>query len=213
VTALRHGKTIVYSGLLLGATAISLRTLRTNMLSAFAAVTAERTMSIAPHASVGGPAWTFNARCTGLDIPEHQTVGWSALPTPYQRDYTLTLRCSDGRIYSVANAVSVTHATAAAVTNSGTAPADPVVTVAGASGTVTLTDGTHTLTFANTPSGSLVVDFAARTAKVGSTPVKLVVASSDWWDSFVDGIAPGASVSVTQTGGSSVNVAFTPSVW
>lgn len=168
-------------------------------------------MSVAAHADLGGLTGTFTARALALTMDEVQAT------TLWRRPFALSLRLPDPRVYFPSLAVDVTHATAAAVTNSGTAPADPVITIESVSaGTVSITDGTRDLVFTVAPAeagGDLIVDFAARTAKVGTAHVELVVADSDWWDSFVDGIAPGATVTVTQAGGTSVQVQFTPATW
>jgi hypothetical protein len=197
------GKTVVYTGEIRGASLPLMRFTRTQMLAAFSDLR-PGTMELLVHADVGGPTGTFTADVLELDPPEVQSSNY------YRRSFTLGLRLSDPRVYFPSLAVDVTGS---AVTNNGTAPADPVITIAGASGAVVVTDGTRTLTFADVPSGTLVIDFAARTAKVGTVHANLVVASSDWWDANVDGIAPGATVTVTQTGGSSARVQFTPAVW
>jgi hypothetical protein len=88
-------------------------------------------------------------------------------------------------------------------------PVDPVIHIAAASGTVTVSDGTHTLTFRNCPSGTLDIDFRSAPPRSAATPSS----SSpplDWWDSHVPGIAGGATVTITQTGGTSVRVTFVP---
>lgn len=159
-----------------------------------------------PFADVASPTWQYTAKTLSAIIPDT----WAKLR--FTREFTLMLRMSDPRFYVPAAAVDVTG-DPAVVTNLGDAPADPVITIAGASGDVTVTDGTHTLTFRNCPSGSLVLDFAEHTAMVGSAHVELVPADSDWWDSFVDGIEGGAAVTIAQTGGSSVRVQFTPGSW
>jgi hypothetical protein len=161
-------------------------------------------MELLVHASAGGPAGMFTADVLELDPPEVQASNY------YRRSFTLGMRLSDPRIYFPSLAVDETDA---AVTNPGTAPADPVITIAGVSGDVTVTDGTRTLTFRSAPAGDLVIDFGARTAKSAGYHVEVVTAYSDWWDANVDGIAPGATVTITQTGGTSAQVQFTPAVW
>lgn len=199
------GKTVVYEGELRAATVPLLRQQRTALLAAFANLAHDGYMELIPDAVAGGPTAVFFARVLQLDPPEEQTSRY------FRRDFTLALRLGDPRIYYPSLAVDET-ASPATVTNPGSAPSDPILTVAGASGTVTVSNGASTLKFRNCPSGSLVIDFGARSAKVGSTPVELVVADSDWWDSHVAGIPPGVST-ISQTGGSSVRVQFTPATW
>jgi hypothetical protein len=201
------GKTIVIEGEARSESLAGLRSMCRAMRGAFSVTSVEGVMAIAPNAALGGPTGGLNCRPIALQMDEVQaTHAW-------RRPFILSLRASDPRVYFPDLAVDESDASAAVVTNDGSAPADPVVTITGASGDVTLTDGTRVLTFTDVPSGTLVVDFAARTAKVGSAHAPLVVADSDWWDSFVDGIAPGATVTITQTGGSGVQVQFFPAVW
>lgn len=201
------GKTLVLEGEARSLTLPGLRSMSRGLRAAFAPSLVEGVMSIAPNVAVGGPTAGINCRPIALQMDEAQATSY------WRRPFILSLRASDPRVYFPALAVDESDASAALVTNDGSAPADPVVTITGASGDVTLTDGTRVLTFTDVPSGTLVVDFAARTAKVGSAHAPLVVADSDWWDSFVDGIAPGATVTITQTGGSGVQVEFIPAVW
>jgi hypothetical protein len=167
-------------------------------------------MDIIPQVPGGdsSPTGRYFARLVSLVIP-NEIISEGGL----RRRFTLTLEMSDPRFYFPALAVDATSIYPLSVTNPGSAPVEPVITVAAAAGTVTVSDGTHTLTFRNCPSGSLVIDFRNHSAKVGSTPVELVAASSTWWDSHVDGIAGGATVTITQTGGTGVRVQFTPASW
>lgn len=201
------GKTVTYEGEIKASSVPVLRELRTAMLAAFADTVNEGYMDLLPQSADSSPAGRFYGKVLALDPPEE--LGG---PKGFDRAFTLSFRLSNPRIFFPDLAVDVTG-NPAAVTNTGSAPAEPVITVAGAAGTVTLTDGTRLLTFLGVPSGALVVDFAARTAKVGTTCCELDVANSDWWDPFVDGIAAGAAVSIAQTGGTGVQVQFTPATW
>ncbi|MGZ6587110.1 MAG: hypothetical protein ACXVHX_22705 [Solirubrobacteraceae bacterium] len=202
------GKTVTYEGEILASTVAVLRNARTLMLADFSDTVSEGYMDLLPQTSDDSPVGRFYAKVLSLDIDDDVTNDGSL----FRRAYSLALRLGDPRIYYPALAVDVSG-NPASVTNSGSAPVDPTVTVSGASGDVTISDGTHVLTFANVPSGSLVVNFANRTAKVGTTHAELVVASSDWWDRFTDGISAGATVSIAQTGGTGVRVQFTPATW
>lgn len=201
----QRGKPVVYDCTLIAGSVLSGHVLRSATIAGFAYNDGFGYMDLLPHDDAGGPTGRFYAQVMQLDPPEEITS------RRFERDFLLGLQLPDPRIYFPELAVDVTG-NPAAVDNTGTAPVDPVITVAGASGDVEITDGTHTLTFRNVPSGSLVIDFAARTAKVGATHCELVVADSDWWDSFVYGIEPG-SHSIAQTGGTGVEVEFTPAVW
>jgi hypothetical protein len=202
------GKTVIYEGQIQGSSTVSLRSQRTALIAAFADTVSEGYMDILPQVGDDSPVARFYADVMQLDPPEEIT----SVFTPFNRTYLLGLQLNDPRIYFPDLAVDETG-NPAAVTNTGNAPADPVITIAGASGDVVVEDGTHTLTFTNVPSGSLVIDFGAHSAKVGDAYAELVVSASDWWDSFVYGIAGGASVSIAQTGGTGVRVQFTPADW
>lgn len=200
------GKTVVYEGLIQASSTASLRLQRAALLAAFSDPALEGQMDIDIAGDVGGPPSRFYAKPMQLDVVDEIPSDGA----PFNRVFTLGLRLSDPRIYFPSLEVS---GPGASVVNPGTAPADPIITVAGASGDVVVSDGSRTLTFVNCPSGSLVIDFAARAAQVGSTLVELVPATSDWWDSHVPGIAGGATVAITQSGGSSVAVTFLPADW
>lgn len=198
-------KTVLYEGFLRSATLPALRALTVALRAAVA--TGPGYMDIVPDVAAGGPTGRFYGRPVSLVIEDVQEVAH------WRRQFALAFRLSDPRIYFPALAVSETHASTVEVENVGSAPVDPLITVAGASGDVEITDGTRVLSFTNVPSGSLVINFATRTAKVATAHAELVVPSSDWWDAYVDGIAPGATVDIAQTGGTSVTVAFTPAAW
>ncbi len=200
------GKTVVLEGQLRATTLPGMRTFGTALRGVLAELRREIAVDIAPHPDIGGAAARFYCRALQHDLDDVQEV------IAWRRRGPIGLRLSDPRVYFPSLAVDVVGSPAA-VTNVGSAPVDPVLTLAGADGDVTVTDGTHTLSFRTGGSGTLVVDFAARTAKLGANNVELVVADSDWWDSFVDGIAPGASVSIAQAGATSVRVQFTPAAW
>lgn len=202
------GKTVVVQAEIRSLTLPGLRSMSRAVRAAFAPRPFESLMSIAPSAALGGPTGTFMARSSAPPlITDLQTT------TSWRRELVLSLRLSEPRVFFEDLAVDESGSSSVSVTNIGWAPADPVVTITGASGDVTLTNGTSTLTWTDVPSGTLIVDFAKRTAKVGTDHAPLVVASSDWWDSFVDGIAPGATVTIAQTGGTGIEVEFTPAVW
>lgn len=201
------GKTTILTGSMRAVSLPALRSFGRALRAELTKFASTSYIDIAPHASVGGPTGRIYGRPLQLDEDDLQALlSWS-------RAAVIGWRMHDPRIYFPALAVDVTG-DPAIVTNPGSAPADPVLTLAGASGDVTVTDGTHTLVFTNVPSGTMVIDFAARSAKVGTDNCQLVVAASDWWDSFVDGIAGYATtIGIGQTGASSVRVQFTPAVW
>lgn len=60
----------------------------------------EGLMTVTPYASIGGPVWTFNARC--LDFKPDKDFTWSRnRPTGrFRRGFMLTLRMSNPRFYT-----------------------------------------------------------------------------------------------------------------
>lgn len=207
------GKTVTYNGEIQASSTVTMRAMRTAMLAAFADTTTYGTMDLISQyepvypAVDNSPTARFYARVLQLEIAEEQTS------SRFTREFLLGLRLIDPRIYFLGLAFDQTSIYPLSCPNPGSAPVDPVIHIAGASGTVTVSDGTHILTFQNCPSGTLDIDFLQRTAKVGADNVELVVSDSDWWDSHVPGIAGGATVTITQTGGTSVRVTFVPAVW
>lgn len=203
------GKTVTYEGSIRASSLKLLRVARTEMLAAFSDTYSYGTMDIIPQLQTydTSPLARYYAKVLALDVgPEEITE------QDWTRPFVLSLRLIDPRIYFIGLQVNVSGSPAA-VTNTGNAPVDPVLHVTVSSpGTVSVSDGTHTLQFLNVPAGTLDIDFGARTAAVGGTAVELDVPNSDWWDSNVPGISPGAH-SISQTGGTAVRVVFVPAVW
>lgn len=218
------GVTYVFKGEARAQSLPGLRAFGTALRAAFADVRTEGEMTVVAHEDLGGPAGVFHAKRMpgGLQMPDRQaTTRWS-------RPFTLGLRLSDPRVYFPSLAVDETGSDDVEVTNEGSAPADPVITLEDVTGVgddlrvaVTnaaltageLTAGALRLMFRQVPEGTMVIDFSARTAMVDGEHVELVVAESDWWDSFVYGIEPGATVTIAQLGADSIQVEFTPAAW
>lgn len=95
------GKTLVYEGFIWADTEQSMR----NFIKAIQwGFTTDREnegeMTVTPYASIGGPVWTFNARC--LDFKPDKELSWNRnRPTgAFRKGFTLTLRMSDPRWYT-----------------------------------------------------------------------------------------------------------------
>lgn len=209
----RGAITRIYKGEIQSDSVPGFRALRTTLAGAFADTTTYGTMDLIPQYEPVYPAVDNSPTARYYAIPLYLDPPEEITSQRFKRDFTLALLQIDPRVYFLGLAVDQTSIYPLSVTNPGNAPADPILHVAGASGTVTVSDGTHTLTFLNCPSGTLDIDFGQRTAKVGATPVQLDVANSDWWDSHVPGIAGDTTVTVTQTGGTSIRVTFIPASW
>jgi hypothetical protein len=59
----------------------------------------EGTMTVTPFAWVGGPTWTFKARCTAF-TPDGDFDYLPTLYIPFRHGFQLTLRMSDPRFYT-----------------------------------------------------------------------------------------------------------------
>jgi hypothetical protein len=229
---LPRGKTSVYIGLVIATDPRELRAYTGELRAAFAERSFEHAMRITPPAfASGGPTWLFNAKVLGCDIPERQDVGIGALPSPWQRAITLTLRLSDGRFVVDADAIDdgpFASASTQTIHHDGSADTEPVIT-----GAVTLGDdvllenlsvpvgtgGGHAfLRFLSVPNtGALTVDFAARSAYItaGGVTYDLVPfadPASNWWDEGVYGLLAGDN-GVKVTGASNWHVSRSTRSW
>lgn len=175
--------------------------------------------------------WLYQARVMDFNADDEQERGDDAQPSPWQRDFTLNLRMKDGRFYwwnetGVAGAFkSVTHATAAVVENSGTAPTDPIITVTGvgAGQDVHLIRGVPggtdlNLWFRGLDAGTLIVDFSVQRAFLNDLLTDVTDTydelSSSWWDSWQFGVPPGIhTISRGPGTGTSIKVDFFSAWW
>lgn len=160
--------------------------------------------------------WETRGRVLQLDIDDEFTYDANAQPTPWQKAFLLGIRLSDPRWTWTQAQLSAINATQVTVTNQGTAPAELVVTVAGASGTVTVFNDSigAQLRFAGLPAGDLIIDSAARTAQVAGGDALPYLSSllSNWWDGGVPALRRGTNT-IRQTGGSTIQVAFKHTSW
>lgn len=232
--SLARGKTIVYEGVLQAATLSDLRELEASLRSAFADRSNEGSMAHVPYEDYIGEGgddgyWFYTARVLQLDVPEEQLFDATAVPSPYQRPFTLGLRMSDPRVYWNEEVSEGPDSSDVTVENLGIAPTDPVVEV-GITGTglhdVTISsDAPHQLELVDVDltglgAGRIVFDFAARTiefittvgAEVTDIAYSLDVATSDWWDAGIPGLSPGQST-VEQSGGDDITVTFRHASW
>lgn len=227
-----RGKGAVYTGTIYATDPRELRAYSGELRAAFAERAFEHPMRIAPPAFAGGgPIWLYSARALGCDIPERQDVGLGAMPTPWQRPITITLRLSDGRFVVDAAAVdsgAFADGATEAISQSGTADADPVFTGTIASGSdlllenhsVPIASGGHAfLQFLSVPAaGTVTVDFASRAAYIvdGSSVtwdlMPVLDSSSNWWDEQVPGLLPGSN-SIQATGLASWHIARPVRSW
>jgi hypothetical protein len=219
------GKTVVYSGTIYGSTLQKLRQGSNEMRRTFQAKSREAgavhllaqvgegMMTITPHASYGSVNHVFFGRAQSLEMGDEQTAGPSATYGPFLRPFVLTIRLADPRVYEQTqhSFLAQTPGSSIFVTNSGSAPTDPIFKIIGNSTTlnsVVLARGTdYVLAFASTWAGvfdALWVDFKARRAWRESDGADLTgtlsVSQSNWWDPGVHGLDPGPN-DIGVTGG------------
>lgn len=215
-----RGKTFTVEGRMQALTLQAVKQLRWSMLTAFGERDIEGTWSALHQTTVADVTgddtefWQSTARV--LDFrPDGAFVKKSTDAAGYELGFALVMRHSDPR-WSWNQAASASHASSAACTNQGNAPAEPTITITGASGTVTVTNTTidKQLVFQSLPAGTLVVDFARRTALIGAADASpyLDAYESDWWDRGVPGLRPGANT-ITLTGGTNISVAWRHAAW
>lgn len=206
--SLPRGKTVTYEGEVQARTLAELREACNDLRYAFGDRRFEQRINVNPHPDnpLGMPMF-YRARCTALEIDEEQTFRETRVPSPWCRPFVLTFRMGDPRFYEVElNTVTGNVAdqmASVSVTNLGTAPADPVIYVAGETGNDWTVTGhhDHTLRFVGWPipsSDSAIIDFAERRLTLGGNNWSgRTNADSDWWDDGVEGLPPRSTHDIT----------------
>lgn len=199
------GKTITFNGRLQaghGQTRLSLEDWASDWLAAWTDRSSIQTFLVAPWWDT--KQFIFKGRVLTNDGDETQERDWNAVPSPWQFPFSANVRMKDGRFYwwnesgTPGDFMSWTNASSVNVTNSGNAPTDPIITVAGVTAgqdVHLIRDGSLDLWFRGLPAGDLIVDFSVRRAymdlitDVTDTYDEL---SSDWWDAWQVGVPAGA---------------------
>lgn len=225
--SLNRGRTITYEGRLLAQDLHGLRWM--GMQLRYAATVgrlSETSVVVTPHPTVGGVTHRYDARILALEIDDTQTRGYEAMPTPYQREFVLTVRQSDPRYYLVGQDVTVigTSGQVITVTNLGNFDALPVFTVNGP-----IPDDLVFERYDNFVARKLLyndvglasgqqlrLDFNDRTLERVSDGEsfehKRVFDDSNWWDASAAGLNPGAT-QIRCAGGGTWTCTFTPANW
>lgn len=240
--SLPRGKTITCTGKIQAQTAASLRFRAAFMRAALLpdpSTLREGTMRIVPKASYGGKSYRYTARVRSLQISGKQTYEAQALPSAYQRDFTLVLRMSDGRYFVDGETIVAQGANGSGannpfvdVTNTGTAPADPVYRITGPVTNPQITRPGYTLRLPGlviAGGGWVDVDFLNRRVvdSGGFDRTPYVDDQSNWWERGIPGLPPASPlgvgvttrVTLAQTGsgnpgaGSNVRATFDAAVW
>jgi hypothetical protein len=225
--SLNRGRTITYEGRILAADLHGLRAMAMQLRYAgTVGRLSETSVVVTPHPSVGGVAHRYDARILALEIDDTQTRGYEAMPTPYQRDFVLTVRQSDPRYYLVGQdvTVSATAADVVAVTNPGNFDALPVFTVNGPIPTDLFFQREdnfveRALVYEDVGLASgqqLRLNFNDRTltrvSDGASYEHKRAFDLSNWWDTTAAGLNPGVT-HISVVGGGNWTCTFTPANW
>lgn len=220
--ALRRGKTLTYEGTVEGRTLAQLRQGEDALLGAFAELD-EGQMIVSPHPAYGGPSFFYRARALACDIPDEQQAPPKRSTLGFERPFALSLRLADPRFYETQQQgpiptgpivqgaglslpwilpVIIPGSAASGtvvVTNTGTAPTDPIIDLYGPVTNPRVMNDTlgrelrfKGLTLAE---GSFIrVDFKQRTIKLEGTSdfrSKFDRQLSTWWDEGVPGLRRG----------------------
>lgn len=133
----RGGRTIVYSGSIQARTLSELRDTTEEMLAVFDPVI-EKEMLIEPDPGYDSGSRRYTARAVALTIPDEQVLSPQRASAGHERDFVLTMRLSDPRIYDPTLATGTSSSGSVALTNRATNPRAGALATTGwtATGTV-----------------------------------------------------------------------------
>lgn len=226
------GKTITYKGRLQAAPGAAKSTIE-DYGSALSAACADRssTLSVLVLPWWSSEQWVYKGRIMSFDGDDEQDRDWNFVPSPWQDAFDLNVRMKDGRFYwwnesgTPGDFMSWIDAASVVVANSGNAPTDPIITVAGvgAGQDVHLIRGVPggtdlNLWFRGLPAGELIVDFSVRRAFMDGLLIDVTdhydELSSSWWDEGQFGIPPGVHTITKGPGtGTSIKVDLFSASW
>lgn len=162
-----------------------------------------------PGGDLPGDQWATFVRILDFDCDELNQHPQNAVPSPYQREMTLSFRQPDSRWLwwnetgtpSEMKSYENLAGNAVVVTNAGNSHIEPIITVFGVDdgddvhiGRDLPGGGSVNLWFRDPGAGDLIVDFPTRSARL-DTGTDIVdvsdtydASSSQWWDEFTEGI-------------------------
>lgn len=222
-----RGKTITYNGRVMGRTLPELRRHAAAVRSALGDRRLERDFIIEPHPTWGVVTWRYGARVLAYDADDAQDRGRTAVPTPWQREFVLTVRMSDPRFFVASGAwpfVGANDGDPANALNAGLAPTEPLFIINGPIPDLLTVERTG-----NPSARKLVFDavglaagqqlrldfFTRRLTRVSDGADftnRIVFEESDWWDEDVYGLELGNTV-VEVNGGANWNVSWPLASW
>jgi hypothetical protein len=219
--ALRRGKTVTYSGKVIGATRQDIRYLATQ-LRGVASSLIDTHITITPDPAYGTVVMELYGRPSAFTCDDDLT-SFDPTQSRWRSPFVLAFRMRDPRAWIPAQVQTASAGSGgtATLTLPGNAPSEPVFSIAGpASGAITLTHlgQAKALRFLGTiPLGggqTLLVDFGPRTATIGGVDVSGYVdwSVTDWWDRDAVGVGFGTNL-LQVTGAGAFTVSAIPAVW
>lgn len=232
-----RGKTLTYELQQQAESEPSLNTSMAALEAAFQDRSSIGLVIVQPWSGHGSDIWASFARVLAFDCDEDLVYAPDANDWghygPWRLDPTLSFRQQDGRWYrwnesgTPGTAMSWDAASSVSVTNSGNAPTDPVITIAGVADGADVHIGRNAvgaypaqdLWFRGlhvTGAGNLQVDFPSRVATLDGVDVSQTydASTSNWWDEYVPGIPPGTfSVFRGPGAGTHITVGFFSASW
>ena len=204
-----QSKSVVYEGVLFGRTLAEARLGRLQLLTAFSVQTA-RTMRVTPHEDyAGGTEHVYTAVPQTIDCDDDQGRSPTAQPTPFGREFVLSLRLDDPRTYRP-DAVAVTGSTVAI--EGGFAPTDFIATVPNPGSSITIAGARGTLhVIGLTPGVAAIVDTVRGQITQAGEAAGLVAADSTMLDA--PSSLPEGDSSLTITGAASMTVTYRKAYW
>ncbi len=238
----QRGKTIVYSGVIVGQTLSAMRNLAAALRAAVSSESsdpADWTLAINydPTYDPTGMVWLGYGMPIAYTSDDVQGSG-DATPSAFQRSFDLSFRLSDPRFWLAATTITlgvptpIASGTSGTLVMTGTAPSEPTFTVTGTgsgSATILLQNTTISrqlqiiLPAAMASGDTLVVNFFARTGTFthagGSYDYSGYIdwANTDWWGEAAAsaslGVGSGFGANVLKVTGDSWSVSAVPAVW
>jgi len=225
--SLVRGRTFTPQGRIMARSPQELRQMQALLHRALGERDKEGLWASVPNAAYGDNThyWQTRARVIQLDCDDDFQADVDAMPSPWQLAFTLGVRQSDPRWTWTDGQSAGPNSGQVTVTNLGSAPAELVVTVDTITGPATVTVFNDTvgaqLKFVGLPSGTLIIDSAARTALIGvdafidAVPY-LDTLNSNWWDRGVPGLQAGVANTIRRSGGgtdANITVTFKHTSW
>jgi hypothetical protein len=229
-TSLYRGRTVVYEGRCQAMDLLGLRWItRTFREAGSFGHLHHGSIHVYPPAAIGGVTFLYEPRILSLEIDDEWTRSLHAVPSPYQREFILTVRSGDPRYFAVG--MDQVYGPAAdgqwvAVNNPGNAVANPVFVYTGpATGTVTFERAAGNFLarkmvyreMSLSSGQQAILDFKNRKFTLASDGSDLdylrVFDDSNWWNPGAAGLNIGVSTVRVSGGSGSWMISFPPASW